>query len=299
MAGDYIPFDHDLPRKEEVHQVIEATGASIEIVLYRLCLMWIMADRETIDGVLHGAGPRSFASIIGGKPSFWEAVAIAGWVIFENGNATIPNFHKRFGKSSKARRLESQERKRSWREAQKTRDKPGDKTRDKPGDTLGTSGPPVSVSVSVSESSVLDETRRDDHVSLSSKEESKFPISRDWAEVEVDVWRIARRIGKVVGVRPENRSADRSLILKAAFLSLTAMPEMWLSDALEAVKQGKHKRNKAAYLHECLDAGAKERNEKFSQLLALCEKEIPADALAGTGDYDVTRHARPAAEAAP
>lgn len=168
MAGDYLKIDHDLPDKQEVYAVIEATGETVEVVVFRLILLWRMADRQTADGVLVGVGPKSLASCIGGKASFWEAVSSAGWLDFVDGNAVVPDFLERFGKSAKVRREEACERKRAWREDQKAKREAKkkalesqEKQGDKPGTTSGTTlgqpmgqpcdkASPVSVSVSVS-----------------------------------------------------------------------------------------------------------------------------------------------------
>jgi hypothetical protein len=83
-------------------------------------------------------------------------------------------------------------------------------------------------------------------------------------------------------VKPDNRTGDRSLILKACYLVAAGiMPEVWLWDAVEAVKQGKHKNNRAAYFHCCLTEGAKNRDKSLAKLLATACTEIPADVLAG------------------
>ena len=103
-----------------------------------------------------------------------------------------------------------------------------------------------------------------------------------WGEVSEATGRLAKDVSKTVRVNPDNRTGDRSLILKVCYLvAAGTMPEAWLRDAVEAVKQGKHKKNTAAYFHTCLTEGAMKRHKSLAKLLATACTEIPADVLAG------------------
>lgn len=103
-----------------------------------------------------------------------------------------------------------------------------------------------------------------------------------WGEAEEATRRLATEVSNTVRVKPDNRTRDRSLILKACYLVAAGiMPEVWLRDAVEAVKQGKHKKNTAAYFHCCLTEGAENRGKSLPKLLATACTKIPADVLAG------------------
>ncbi len=110
MGFDWFQFDHDLPEKAEVIGIYERTDADIDQILGRLCLLWRLADGQTVDGVLHNTGPKSLSRICGGTPDFWLAVESVGWIKFEDGSAIVPDFEKRFGRSKK-RRIADAERK--------------------------------------------------------------------------------------------------------------------------------------------------------------------------------------------
>lgn len=115
------------------------------------------------------------------------------------------------------------------------------------------------------------EARRDDH-------------RCSWGVIGGDVRELAREVSKTVRVKPSARQSDRSLILKACYLVKAGrMPEHWLRDAVEAVKQGKTKSNAAAYFHRCLTEGATKLGQHLPRLLTSCNGAIPADVLTGNG----------------
>ena len=105
----------------------------------------------------------------------------------------------------------------------------------------------------------MDEMGRDDRLQ-----------SGSWNEaVEQRACALARKVHRVVPVHPDNRPRDRSLILKAcALVALGVLPECWLIDGVESVKQGKRKRRPQGYLFRVLDAGAADRKLNLRQLLA-------------------------------
>jgi hypothetical protein len=114
-----------------------------------------------------------------------------------------------------------------------------------------------------------DETGRDDH-------------RCSWGVVGGHVLEMARKVAAVVRVKESARANDRSIILKACFLVVSKrLPENWLWDAVEAVKQGKAKGNSAAYFTSCLEDGAERLGKKLARLLTTCESEIPAEILNG------------------
>lgn len=105
MAGDWLPIDHDLPDKLEVIGIMGMTGASVEIVCHRLFLLWRLADRQTVDGVLVGVTPCGLAERLGGTKDFWLAVETVGWLRFTKNGAIVPGFAERFGNSARNRIL--------------------------------------------------------------------------------------------------------------------------------------------------------------------------------------------------
>jgi hypothetical protein len=111
MAGDWIPFDHDLETKEEVVALAQTllgefgtAEAAIAIVLLRLKKLWCWGDRQTVDGVLRSCCA-DVALVCGGDAHFWEEVARVGWLEVYDGRVVIPNFAERFGASARRRML--------------------------------------------------------------------------------------------------------------------------------------------------------------------------------------------------
>jgi hypothetical protein len=303
MAGDYIPMDHDLPDKPEVLAIIEATGETVEAVVFRLFLLWRMADRQTTDGVLIGVGPRSLAARLGGKPSFWEAVAVAGWLTFENGSAIVPGFVQRFKKSAMVRLEESRERKQQWRDKKRTeqgtsvsRYKAGENRGtqqgritgqpcDKAGDNRGTppgqsTGQPCDKASPEPEPEPEPEPRftessRVDHVDFSLLQEKWDP------QLVAQVRRRANELfRRAVAFRTNE---DRAFLLKVASLvECGALAPAIVHSAIEACKQRKEPpANAVAYFTSVLDDECRKAGVKLGKLLAAVE--LPPELTARNG----------------
>ena len=108
MAGDWIPFDHDLPDKEEILAIASETGASVAEVVLRMCRLWCWFDRLTEDGIMRYIGVTSVTLKCGGDEAFWAAVEKVGWIIFGGKgrkDVSIPGFSERFGNSARRRLL--------------------------------------------------------------------------------------------------------------------------------------------------------------------------------------------------
>lgn len=112
MAGDWIPFDHDLPEKEEIVALatIAAQDATpqetaLAVALLRLCRLWIWADRHTEDGLLRNMSATGVALACGGSEQFWAEVERLGWLKLSARGAVVPKFLERFGASARRRLL--------------------------------------------------------------------------------------------------------------------------------------------------------------------------------------------------
>ena len=100
-------------------------------------------------------------------------------------------------------------------------------------------------------------------------------ISLDWQEV----LRICKEVNKVV---PVQKPQDRSLLLKAAALSLVELGEKWLRDSVEAVRIAYAKtpppaKPRPAYLHGILASKCKDLGKHFNSLLK--QVEVPDEVL--------------------
>lgn len=103
--------------------------------------------------------------------------------------------------------------------------------------------------------------------------------SLDWQEV----LRICREVNKVV---PVHKTQDRSLLLKAAVLSLVELGEHWLRDSVEAVRIAYAKtpqpaKPRPAYLHGILASKCKDLGRHFNSLLK--QVELPDAVLNPAG----------------
>ena len=88
---------------------------------------------------------------------------------------------------------------------------------------------------------------------------------------------------KTVPVDPAKPEQDRSLILKVCYLVVTGqIPHALMDDALEAIRHHSGPvRNKPAFFHDCLQEALQQRGDNLNKLLAVCEREIPREALTG------------------
>ena len=106
MAGEWIPIDVELASKPEVHELVELSGQSVEICVYRLFRLWGWFALHSADGAAR-ATPARLASMVCGDADFWRAVEAVGWLAFdaEAGTVTVTGWEKRFSKAAKARSL--------------------------------------------------------------------------------------------------------------------------------------------------------------------------------------------------
>ena len=105
MAGEWIPMDISLGDKPEVQELVDLTGESVEVVVFRLFKLWGWASLNTADGTAR-ATPARLARICGGTEAFWAAVATVGWIRFDGDTLTIPKWQERFSRAAKARAVD-------------------------------------------------------------------------------------------------------------------------------------------------------------------------------------------------
>jgi hypothetical protein len=230
MAGDWSRIDHDTPDKPEVLGIVEITGESVEVVFFRLFLLWRLADRQTENGVLCGIGPRSLAARLGGTPEFWEAVANVGWLIFDGGNAIIPKFSEVFGASAKRRMMEAKRKQCGYSAEKKRRNSPqasGEKSGNSVEGDADNHADPVSVSVSVSKpESESEQEKTQKRWKATPVEEIPIPAALDCEEFRA-VWASWQQH------RMEIKKKLTPTSVKAQFAELEAMG---ISRAIAAIR---------------------------------------------------------------
>src|SRR5574337_1108329 len=124
MAGDWIPYTFDLPRKREVMALSRLCKMPRREVVAVLLEFWSWASAESADGHIRSVVLDQLPDIIPDtKPASWEQMASPsiGWIIQEDDGLFIPNYQRWLSKSAKARLME-----RDKKRAQRAADCPDD-----------------------------------------------------------------------------------------------------------------------------------------------------------------------------
>lgn len=117
MAGDWIPYSVDLPRKREVAALSRLCKLRRREVVGILLDFWSWASSESVDGYLRAITIEQLPDLIEDtKPSFWAALSSPeiGWLVIESEGLRIPNCHRWITKSAKLR-LQERDKKRRQR----------------------------------------------------------------------------------------------------------------------------------------------------------------------------------------
>jgi len=261
MAGDWIPFDHDLPDKTEVVAIATATGASIAETVLRLCRLWCWFDRHTTDGKMKRIGNAGVTLKCGGDDGFWRAVEAVGWIKFggDDGlDVSIPKFSERFGASAR-RRLLTAKRVATCKAKRK--------------------GNASSVTSSVTEA-------------LPNAYPQPQPQPQEQERRGADlidrggVWGgtralVAEAFRGLKMIRGGNAASDRDTMARLGYLAVTGkIPREWLAEAAAAMRErnGKPLRNPVGYLLAIIKEKAREQGLDLKRLLAAVPKPAKGDA---------------------
>ena len=120
MAGDWIPFFTDTPRKSEVLRIARLTGRSRHETVGLLMEFWGLAQKETHERLLKRLTVGDVVESVGADDAFWQAVEVEGWVKFTPAGIEIPNAENWLGKGAKAR-LSKAKRQKKWRAGKETK----------------------------------------------------------------------------------------------------------------------------------------------------------------------------------
>lgn len=104
MAGDWIKMRMDLPEDPAVIRLSEAVSIDPYGVVGRLHKLWSWADRQSRDGHAVGVTEKWIDRYVE-CDGFAKAMCEAGWLMFENGGISFPNFDRHNGKTAKTRAL--------------------------------------------------------------------------------------------------------------------------------------------------------------------------------------------------
>jgi hypothetical protein len=288
MAGDYIQVDHELSQKPEFLAIRGKTGEPADVVLGRLVLLWILADRQTTNGVIPLVTPATLGVALGGDAAFWEAVPDT-WLKFSAAGAVIPDFDARFGRSAR-RRIKDAQAAKARRHAKpptgarQEADAPPTEPRqeadarpvdDRPGPDAKPTEPrqeadrrPLSVSVSEPVSDPPPEPGKFDRVFSWTKEQREATLS-------LAQRKFRQKTAKGSSLFPKQLPpADRLLLIKTAALMVAGLLSEWAIDqGLQALRHARKPIPKpVAYFRQVL-------NEKTGGTYAalLDDVFVPAD----------------------
>lgn len=116
MAGDWIPYCKDLPRKPEVLAIAEAAGMTVAETVLALLTFWSWVDEQSADGRIGHASVTLLSHVCPAiSVTFAESMVRVGWLRFGEGYAEVVNFDAWMGNSAK-KRLQAAMRKRRSRD---------------------------------------------------------------------------------------------------------------------------------------------------------------------------------------
>ncbi len=118
MAGDWIPYTTDLPRKPEVLRIASLTGQDRFRVVGLLLSFWSFVDEQSEDGVVRLSVREVADTLAQISENFLRAMASVGWLEIHEDRLSVPNFTTWMGQSAK-RRLKDGKRKRHERSVRK------------------------------------------------------------------------------------------------------------------------------------------------------------------------------------
>jgi hypothetical protein len=107
MAGDWIKIESALPNKPEVMQLATILGIDEMAVVGHLTLFWSWVDQN-----LSGHCPVAIGTLSGldrraGREGFAQAMIDVGWLHFDAGKISIPNYEDHLSQSAKQRALDA------------------------------------------------------------------------------------------------------------------------------------------------------------------------------------------------
>ena len=103
MTVEWIAFDVNTHQKPEVLQLCKITGEPIEVVFYRIYMLWSWFQMHSADGDAC-VTLESFATVAGGDAKFWNAVTQVGWLEETADGIRLPKFEERFSNAAKSKK---------------------------------------------------------------------------------------------------------------------------------------------------------------------------------------------------
>ena len=112
MAGDWIPFYTDTPKKIEIARIARETGRSRHEVIGLLAEFWCWVQSVAHARLLERLKWRDVCEMVGGDDPFWNAVEQVGWARETDEGIEIVNADDWLEKGAKSRLLKAKRQKR-------------------------------------------------------------------------------------------------------------------------------------------------------------------------------------------
>jgi len=106
MAGDWIKLEHGILDKPEVMELSELLDVSPYQVVGHLVEFWFWCDRNLSPECPRVKGTKRGLDRVAGRDGFGDALIQVGWLTFEGGYFSVPNYDTHLSKSAKQRAKE-------------------------------------------------------------------------------------------------------------------------------------------------------------------------------------------------
>lgn len=103
MAGDWIKLEHGILDKPEVMELSEVLGISAYEVVGHLVEFWFWCDRNLSPECPQAKGTKRGLDRVAGRDGFGDALIAVGWLSYEDGYFSVPNYDTHLSRSAKQR----------------------------------------------------------------------------------------------------------------------------------------------------------------------------------------------------
>lgn len=103
MAGDWIKLEHGILDKPEVMELSEILGISAYEVVGHLVEFWFWCDRNLSPECPQAKGTKRGLDRVAGRDGFGDALIAVGWLIYQDGYFSVPNYDTHLSRSAKQR----------------------------------------------------------------------------------------------------------------------------------------------------------------------------------------------------
>lgn len=103
MAGDWIKLEHGILDKPEVMELSEILGISAYEVVGHLVEFWFWCDRNLSPECPQAKGTKRGLDRVAGRDGFGDALISVGWLSYQDGYFSVPNYDTHLSRSAKQR----------------------------------------------------------------------------------------------------------------------------------------------------------------------------------------------------